>query len=157
MAELEAARKKKMNKNVEKRIKALLLRAEGKKREEIAQMTGFAKTYISQLVSNYSKNGLSAIAENNYPGNHRNLSYEEEAELLESFKDKAEQGQIVEISAIKAAYEEKIGRELNSNGHIYLILERHGWRKVMPRSKHPKRASDEVIEASKKLTLESKN
>jgi len=157
VAELEAARKKNTNKNVEKRIKALLLRAEGKKREEIAQMTGFAKTYISQLVANYSKNGLSAIAENNYPGNHRNLSYEEEAELLESFKDKAEQGQIVEISAIKAAYEEKIGRELNSNGHIYLILERHGWRKVMPRSKHPKRASDEVIEASKKLTLESKN
>ena len=157
VAELEAARKKNTNKNVEKRIKALLLRAEGKKREEIAQMTGFAKTYISQLVANYSKNGLSAIAENNYPGNHRNLSYEEEAELLESFKDKAEQGQIVEISTIKAAYEEKIGRELNSNGHIYLILERHGWRKVMPRSKHPKRASDEVIEASKKLTLESKN
>lgn len=153
--ELEAARKKNTNKNVEKRIKALLLRAQGKKREEVAQMTGFAKTYISQLVANYCKNGLSAITENNYPGNHRNLNYEEEAELLESFKKKAEQGQIVEVSTIKMAYEEKIGRELNSNGHIYTILERHGWRKVMPRSKHPKKASDEAIEASKKLTFES--
>lgn len=155
VAELEVARKQNTNKNVEKRIKALLLRAQGKKRAEVAQLTGFAKTYISQLVANYCNNGLSAIAENNYPGNHRNLSYEEEAKLLKSFKKKAEQGQIVEVSTIKASYEKKLGRELKSNGHIYLILQRHGWRKVMPRSKHPKKASDEAIEASKKLTLES--
>ena len=32
-----------------------------------------------------------------------------------------------------------------------LVLERHGWRKVMPRSKHPQKASDEAIEASKKI------
>ena len=154
VAELEAARKKNTNKNVEKRIKALLLRAQGKTRAEVAELTGFAKTYISQLVANYCKNGLSAIAENNYPGNHRNLNNEEETKLLETFKKKAEQGQIVEVSTIKSAYEEKLGRKLNSNGHIYTILKRHGWRKVMPRSKHPKKASDEAIEASKKLTFE---
>lgn len=155
VAELEAARKKNTNKNVEKRIKAMLLRAQGKNRAEVAELTGFAKTYISQLVASYCNIGLSAITKNNYPGNHRNLSYEEEAKLLESFKKKAEQGQIVEVSTIKAAYEEKLGRELKSNGHIYTILQRHGWRKVMPRSKHPKKASDEAIEASKKLTFES--
>lgn len=31
------------------------------------------------------------------------------------------------------------------------MLERHGWRKVMPRSKHPQKASEEAIEASKKI------
>jgi transposase len=154
VAELESARKKNTNKNIEKRIKALLLRSQGKNRAEIALLTGFAKTYISKLVANYCNNGLSAIAENNYHGNHRNLKTEDEAELLESFKKQAEQGQIVEVSAIKAAYEEKIGRKVNSNGHIYLILQRHGWRKVMPRSKHPNKASEEAICASKKLTLE---
>ena len=155
VTELESARKKNTNKNVEKRIKALLLRAYGKSRAEVALLTGFAKTYISQLVANYCNNGLSAISENNYPGNHRNLNPEEEAELLETFKKKAEQGQIIEVVTIKAAYEEKIGRKLNSNGHIYLILQRHEWPKVMPRFKHPNKASDEVIETSKKLTLES--
>ena len=75
--------------------------------------------------------------------------------MLETFKKKAEQGQIIEVVTIKAAYEEKIGRKLNSNGHIYLILQRHEWPKVMPRFKHPNKASDEVIETSKKLTLES--
>ncbi len=29
------------------------------------------------------------------------------------------------------------------------MLKRHGWRKVMLRTKHPKKADDEAIEASK--------
>ena len=37
-------------------------------------------------------------------------------------------------------------------GYIYMLLKRHGWRKVMPRAKHPKKADEEVIQASKKLT-----
>ena len=153
--ELEACRKKNKDKNIEKRLKALLLRAQGKKCAEVARQTGYASSYISELTANYCNNGLSAVAQNHYPGNHRNLKVEEEAELLDSFKKKAEQGQIIEVSEIQAEYENKIGRKLNSNGHIYLILQRHGWRKVMPRSKHPNKASDEAIEASKKLTLKS--
>ncbi|WP_414153386.1 winged helix-turn-helix domain-containing protein [Peptoniphilus sp.] len=40
---------------------------------------------------------------------------------------------------------------------MYRVLKRHGFRKIMPRSKHPKKASKEVIETSKKLTAEQKN
>ena len=46
VVELEAVRKKNKNKNVEKRLKALVLFAGGHKREEIAKQTGFAKSYI---------------------------------------------------------------------------------------------------------------
>lgn len=42
----------------------------------------------------------------------------------------------------------KIGRE-TGNSYIYTMLKRHGWRKVMLRAKHPKKADDEAIEASK--------
>ena len=79
-----------------------------------------------------------------------NMSFEEEAALLEPFKAKAEKGQIVEASEIKEAYDKAVGHKSGS-GQIYRVLHRHGWRKVMPRSKHPKKASDEAIEASKKL------
>ncbi|MGI6691142.1 MAG: winged helix-turn-helix domain-containing protein [Christensenellales bacterium] len=34
------------------------------------------------------------------------------------------------------------------HGTIYAVLERHGWRKVIPRPRHPKKASQEVVEAS---------
>jgi transposase len=155
IAELEKSRKKNKNKNVEKRIVALLMHAEGKTRAEIAKRTEYAETYISQLVSNYCNNGISAITDNHYPGNRRNLSFEEEEALLEPFRKKAEAGEIVEVSEIKQAYEEATGKTLgdNNKGQIYRVLQRHGWRKIMPRSKHPDKASDEEIESSKKLKL----
>lgn len=54
------------------------------------------------------------------------------------------------------AYEERVGHSIGSS-QIYRVLERHGWRKVMPRSKHPKKASEEVIAISKKLKKKSAN
>jgi transposase len=156
LAELMQVRKKNKDKNIEKRMEALVLHAQGKKMAEIAEKTGYSKDYISKLAAKYCKEGITAIAEKHYPGNHRNLSYAEEEALLEPFKKKADAGQMVEISAIKAAYEEKIGRSLErDHGQIYRVLKRHGWRKVMPRSKHPGKASEEAIEASKKLKLRS--
>ena len=153
VAELETLRKQNQNKNVEKRIKMLLLYTTGEKRTIIAEQTGYAKSYITELVSKYRRLGLSAISGEKYGGNHRNLSYEEEEALLEPFRKAAQAGQIVEVSEIKRAYEKAIGRELDHNhGQIYYVLQRHHWRKVMPRSKHPNKASNEDIESSKKLT-----
>jgi len=157
IAELNQARKETKDKKVDKRLKALLLHSEGMGHEKIAEQTEFAKTYISELVCKYCTKGLSTIADNHYQGNRRNLSFAEEEAFLATFKKAAESGQIVEVSTIKVAYEEKIRRTVNSNGLIYELLKRHGWRKIMPRSKHPNKASDEAIEASKKLTLKSGN
>ena len=149
--ELESARKENKDKNVENRIKALVLRAQGKKLSQIAEATGYHPAYVSQLVSIYCNQGLSAIIENHYSGNRRNMSFDEEKAFLSEYKNLAERGQIVEVSAIKKAYEEKAGHSIGK-GQIYRVLERHGWRKIMPRSKHPNRANDEACDASKKLT-----
>ncbi len=83
-------------------------------------------------------------------------SFEEESAFLEQFIGDADGGRITDVSAIKAAYDEKIGHE-TGHGQIYYVLHRHGWEKKMPRSKHPKSADPEAVEASKKLTLESQN
>lgn len=157
IAEIEHARKINKNKSVENRLKALLLHARKDNCADIAEKTGFSKSYISKLVSKYCNEGICAIVENHYTGNHRKLSFNEEIVLLEQFKEKAITGQMVEISEIKLAYEKATGCSLDNNhGQIYRVLERHGWRKIMPRSKHPNKASDEAIEASKKLTMPSK-
>ncbi len=81
------------------------------------------------------------------------MSIEEEEALLAPFI--AEAGQMVEVSKIKAAYVEKVGHEIGG-GQIYYVLKRQGWRKVMPRSQHPNKTSEEAMEASKKLSLKSK-
>ena len=76
------------------------MRAKGKKLAEVAQATGYSFSNITKLVRVYREGGLAAIVENHYGGNHRNMSYEEEAALLKPFEKKAEAGQMVEISEI---------------------------------------------------------
>ena len=152
--ELEKIRTKNKDKNVDKRIKTLLLRAQGNSARVIAEKTGFAKTYIYELVAKYCNQGISAIVENNYTGNRRNITFQEEEVFLEKYRKIAEQGQIIVVNEIKTAYEEIVGHPIGGT-QIYYVLRRHGWRKVMPRSKHPNRANDEAIEASKKLTKSS--
>lgn len=149
---ISKARKKNKDKRAEFRLHALQLRAEGKQSKEIAKEIGISAPYISQLSAKYFKGGIEAISGNHYGGNRRNMSYEEEEAILKPFYEKAERGQIVEISEIKAAYQEKVDHKI-SEVQIYRVLHRHGWRKIMPRSRHPKKASPEAIEASKKLNI----
>ena len=150
-AEIKAAQKGNRDKQIENRLKVLALRYEGKSLKEIEAATGFHHAHISNLIRKYFEEGLSAIAEKHYKGNRRNMSKEEEAAFLEPYRQEAEEGHILETGEIKRAYEEKVGHHIG-NGQIYRVLERHGWRKVMPRSQHPKKADEEVIETSKKLT-----
>lgn len=151
---IKTARKINKDKQVERRLKAIELRIAGKKAKEIAAITEFHPAYITQLMTKYRNGGIEAITGNHYGGNRRNMSFEEEANLLEPFRQRASQGQLVEVSEIKAVYEEAVGHTIGGS-QIYYVLRRHGWRKVMPRSRHPKKASDEAIEASKKLTPKS--
>ena len=148
--EIEQARKDNKDKRAEARLKALELRAKGAESKEVSEATGFHAGSVTRLVAKYRDYGIEAIAGNHYGGNHRNMSVEEEAAILAPFKERAEKGELVEISEIAKAYQREVEHPV-SKGQIYCVLHRHGWRKVMPRSKHPKKASDEDIAASKKL------
>lgn len=150
LQEIEAARKKNRNKNVERRLYVLVMRAEGKSLEEISEKTGYHISTASKLVARYMRDGISAIAENHYKGNRRNMSFEEEAAILAPFIERAERGELVDIKEIAAAYQKAVPHKI-SDTQIYYVLHRHGWRKIMPRSKPPKKAREEAIEASKKL------
>ena len=149
LVEIETARKKNRNKNIERRLYVLVMRAEGKSLEEISEKTGYHISTASKLIARYMRDGISAIAENHYKGNRRNMSFEEEAAILAPFIERAERGEMVDIKEIAAAYQKAVPHKI-SDTQIYYVLHRHGWRKIMPRSRHPKKASEETIEASKK-------
>ena len=156
MEELQRARKKNRDKNIDRRLQALILYGEGQTGKDISAATGYSRQYLYELYQKYFAKGLKAIMGNHYGGNHRNMSFEEEAAFLEQFTDDADGGRITDVSAIKAAYDERVGHE-TGHGQIYYVLHRHGWGKKLPRSKHPKSAEPEAVEASKKLTLESQS
>ena len=100
IAAIKAARKENKDKRADARLKALELRAEGMKSSEVAQATGFHAAYVTTLVAKYRDKGLEAISGNHYGGNHRNLSFAEETEILAPFKARAEKGELVEVSEI---------------------------------------------------------
>ena len=133
-----AARKKNKDKRAEKRLYALELRAAGKSAEEVSAATGSHRAYITRLTAKYRAGRIGAISGNHSGGNRRNMSVEEDASLQEPYREKAETGQIVEVSEIKFSYEQVVGHRTGGS-QIYYVLRRHGWRKAMPRSKHPKK------------------
>ena len=143
-AEIKAAQKANRDKQIENRLKVLSLRYEGKSLKEIEDATGFRHAHISNLIRKYFEEGLQAISEKHYAGNRRNMSIEEETAFLEQYRQPGEAGHILDVREIKTAYEERVGHSIGS-GQIYRVLKRHGWRKVMPRSKHPKKASRKMV------------
>jgi transposase len=127
------------------------MRVEGKRNREIAQQLETSSDMVSRWVSMYATGGLTALLQKKREAHRRNMSYAEEKNFLEAYVERAEAGQLVEVSEIKTAYEARVGHRISS-GQIYRVLKRHGWRKIKPRSRHPKKATPEAIEASKKLT-----
>ena len=153
VAEIESYRKLNKDKNVDKRLRAVQLRSEGYDNKEIAEKVEAHPTVVSRWICSYVKNGISAILKGNYSGNRRNLTKEQEESFINSYKEKAENGELVTVKEIKLAYCEKIGHKCG-NGQIYRVLKRQKWRKVVPRKEHPNKATEVEIETSKKLTSE---
>ena len=141
----EAATK---DKNISRRLQVLMLRYEGKKVAEIAAQLRMHKVSVTQMCARYREQGLEEYARNKYTSHYRLLSWEQEEGILQRFLGQL--GKQVTAQEIKAALDEACGRD---TGHMYVynVLKRHEWKKKMPRSRHPKAASEEACEASKKL------
>ena len=149
---IQGAEKETKDKNVSRRLRVLMMSYEGYSAAETAKMLGINRSNVYQQYRRYEAEGLKGFTESKYGGNHRALTEAQEREILEQFEKAAEAGQVVTAQDIKRAFDEVRGKD-TGRGYIYMLLERHGWRKVMPRSKHPKAADEEACEASKKLKL----
>ena len=152
--QIKKARKNNRDKQIDKRLEVLELRCEGKTQVAICKETGFHRSHVSNLIRKYFEEGLESVAGKHYRGNRRNMSPAEEEAFLEKYRKAAEGGQVLDLREMARDYERVVGHSVG-NSQIYRVLHRHGWRKVMPRSRHPKKADEEVIETSKKLTIES--
>lgn len=142
--EIFEAEKNSSKKYETKRIMILrLVAVDNLKSKDVSKIVGYNKATIDNIISKYFKNGLeSMIGENRKGGNKRYLSEEETEELLQPFEEQAENGHMLIASEIKKAYEEKVGKEV-PNSTIYRMLARQNWRKIMPRSEHPKSKPEE--------------
>lgn len=156
--EIRIAMSKKENTRYYKKLLAVALRGEGKNNKESAEITKYHPKRVSQLVSLYCSEGLGALLHDGRKGgNNRNMSKEEADKFLDQFNEKAQKGQVITIDEIAQAYDQTTGKTRKSRSTIYYLLHNADWRTVMPRGQHPKKASDEEIESSKKLRIGTKS
>ncbi len=76
------------------------------------------------------------------------MSWDEEVEFLRPWTDLAQKGQVLVVSPIRAALAQHLKRPVSAS-FAYRLLDRHGWRKLAPDTRHPK-SDIEVQEAWKK-------
>jgi transposase len=123
-----------------RRIQIVHLRAaHGMTQEAIAHATGVSRSTVSRAHMAWFRKGMESFELQAGGGRIReNMSRQDDAAFLKKFTHKAGAGELVCIQDIHKAYEQKIGRETGSTT-IYSLLERQGWRKLMPRPRHPRR------------------
>lgn len=127
----------------------------GKTAKEIAALTQYSQQNVSAIIGDYFKRGLTALTALNNTRQRKwgNMTLEEEQRFIRAHLKKAENGEIIEVSSIKKAYEKEIGKQ-TSLSVVYNLLHRHGWRKIAPRPYHPKR-DPEKADAFKKTSVKS--
>src|ERR1039458_8791469 len=83
------------------------------------------------------------------------LTQKEEVAFLKPWLESAATGHFVVVSPIRAALAQRLGQPVKPSV-VYLLLARHGWRKVAPDTRHPK-SKPEVQEEWKKTPRSAGN
>jgi transposase len=122
------------------------------KAEDIARHCGVSKATVHAVISSYNRLGVAAV-ETPGKGGRRSgyLSLAEERAFLAPFFGRAEKGELATTEEIWRAFEARVGHEVDDST-IYRLLDRHGWRKLMPRPRHPK--ADPQAQQQFKKTLQ---
>src|SRR5947207_15641321 len=122
-----------------------------RKAEEIARHCGVSKATVHQVISAYNRLGVAAVETPGKGGRrHQYLRREEEEQFLAPFFARAQSGEIATVQEIWRAFEERVGHPVDDST-IYRLLNRHGWRKLMPRPRHPQ--ADQQAQEQFKKTL----
>lgn len=126
-----------------------LHKAEKMKSSAVAKAVGTTKGMVYQWAHRYKKLGIDGLI--NKPRGGRTWAFmtlEEEKKLLERMTNDASKGLVVISKVVKEAAEQQLGKSVSPD-YAEDLLNRHDWRKVVPRPKHPKSSTEEQ-EAFKK-------
>jgi transposase len=119
---------------------------------QIAKHCGVATETVHQLISAYKRHGVVAVETPGKGGRRYGyLTLAQEQEFLApQFPSRPRWGLSPPWQRPEQAFETQVGQEV-AETTIYRLLHRHGWRKLAPRSFHPK-ANPEEQAAFKKTS-----
>jgi transposase len=119
---------------------AVLLPAKlGASLEQTAELLGVGRATIPRLQARFRQRCHPDGPTRKPWGGRRRalLSAAEEQEFLEPWAKQAATGGVLVVSPIRAALAQRVGRPV-APSVVYRFLERHGWRKAAPDTRHPK-------------------
>ncbi len=99
------------------------------------QIIGRSRVTVVQLRKKFST--VKQSQNRNWGGRRSGyMTIEQERQFLSEFLEQAVHGGILVVSKIQQAFELKVGRKV-AESTIYRMLDRHDWRTIIPRPKHP--------------------
>ena len=113
--------------------------------EKTATLLGVGRATVPRLQAQLSAQVSDRpIARRSWGGRRQALlSVAAEQEFVSSWRTKAEAGELIVLSSMRAALEKQLGRKIAPEV-FYRLVRRHQWRKVAPDTRHPK--SDPVVQ-----------
>ncbi|EDK82282.1 Transposase, partial [Streptococcus pneumoniae SP23-BS72] len=134
-----------------KRLQIVLFRLMGKSYKEIIELLDCNQTTIWRNVKKYEEFGLDSLLQETRGGrNHAYMTVEEEKAFLARHLKATEAGEFVTIPYFRLIKDLISGLYRSyTRDAFYQLLKRHGWRNIMPRPEHPKKADAQTIVASK--------
>jgi transposase len=113
--------------------------------EKTASLLGVGRATIPRLQAQFGTQfSGQPIPRKSWGGRrHALLSMAEEKEFVSNWRAKAEAGELIVLSPMRADLEKKLGRKVAAEV-FYRLVRRQRWRKVAPDTRHPK--SDPVLQ-----------
>ncbi len=99
------------------------------------QIIGRSRGTVVQMRKKFGE--LEQSQDRNWGGRrYAYMTIEQERQFISEFLDKASRGGILVVSEIKRAFEARVGNKV-AKTTIYRMLDRHDWRSIIPRPRHP--------------------
>ena len=151
VAEIEEAMAVEKQVRVLKKLQALRLLMDKIPQVKVAKLTGLSIPTLWRVEKDYSEKGLVGLKPNYKGGGRRKLTAEIERKALAKLENKALNGEFTRVMQLYEAFQSETNTTYGFT-NFYKVLERNGWRRIMPQGQHPNKASEADCESAKKLT-----
>jgi transposase len=122
----------------QRRLAIWLTHVERLPARQVAQSLCVSTPAVWRWIGQYNQQGPEGLQRAGRGGRRwAFLSWEQEQRFLEKWLRAATGGQVLTAKQLHGPLEKITGRRL-SLGYVYRLLQRHGWRKLGPRPRHPK-------------------
>ena len=122
-----------------RRLQCVLLRRYRMTAPDVAKIVGLHADSVKHIWALWKNGGTNALL-GEKRGRARgaaHLTVEQERAFLQPFLDQATQGKLTTVRDVHAAHRTHMRKKINPTV-TYRLLDRHGWRRVVPRPEHPK-------------------